>query len=138
MPRFPTKQIQQKLTLRKALLMEPHSCLKPPGTMLYFFVMIDWFSLFINSFWLIGLALLLAGFSYHYWAAQQHQIPLKQQLNRSEFMQLFWVSLIAVCIGLAGTSQRWWETIIWITFIIIGLINLYQLWRGRATNHPEK
>ena len=71
--------------------------------------MINWQSLFFNSFWIVGLALLLAAFSYHYWVAQTTQLSLKEQLNTQPFQQLFWLSFVLVGIGLVGTSTTWWE-----------------------------
>jgi hypothetical protein len=88
---------------------------------------IDWISIFFNSFWIVGLALLLAALSYQQWEAQQTQTKLRDRLNHPSFMRPFWLAFILICIGLAGTSGRIWETAIWCFFIIIGLINIVLL-----------
>ena len=90
--------------------------------------MIDWSSIFINSFWIIGLALLLAAFSYHYWLASQENRRLKEELARPPFQTYFWISFVLIGIGLAGTSQRTWETIVWIIFVIFSIVNTVQVY----------
>ena len=91
--------------------------------MLYFLPVINWFSVFINSFWIIGLAILLAAFSYHYWLADQENRRLREQLNQPAFQKLFWLSFIFIGIGLAGTSQTGWETGLWIIFTLFSIVN---------------
>jgi H+/Cl- antiporter ClcA len=88
---------------------------------------INWSSVLINSFWIVGLAILLAAFSYHYWQATSTNQKLKAQLNRPGFLRPFWVSLILISIGLAGTSTTWWETTIWAIFTGLNAINLMQV-----------
>ncbi|MBK8986050.1 MAG: hypothetical protein IPM39_08210 [Chloroflexi bacterium] len=91
--------------------------------------MINWFSVFINSFWIVGLALLLAAFSYHYWLAGDSQRPLRTQLDAPSFLKPFWLGMALVGIGLAGTSQPLWETGIWTFFALLSLYNLFTLVR---------
>ncbi|MCA9966879.1 MAG: hypothetical protein KC423_21670 [Anaerolineales bacterium] len=93
--------------------------------------MINWQSLFFNSFWIVGLALLLAAFSYHYWVAQTTQLSLKEQLNTQPFQQLFWLSFVLVGIGLVGTSTTWWESGIWLLFTLWSVVSSVQLWRQK-------
>jgi len=87
---------------------------------------IDWRSLIFNAFWILGLAVLLAAFSYHSWAAGQERRPLREQLNQPSFSRLFWISLTFVSVGLAGTSQRLWETAIWVLFIIVSVAYTFK------------
>ena len=89
--------------------------------MLYSAIVIDWYAVLLNSFWIVGLALLLAALSYHHWAAQQTNTRLREQLQKPAFNKAFWLSFVLVAIGLAGTSQHIWETAVWGIFIIIGL-----------------
>lgn len=94
--------------------------------MLYFFNVIDWLSLFFNAFWILGLAILLADFSYHYWQAGQERRSLSEQLNEPSFLRFFWISFTLISIGLAGTSQRLWETAIWIAFTLVSIVNAFR------------
>lgn len=91
--------------------------------------MINWYALIANSFWVVGLAVLLAGFSYHSWLAKENGRSIKEQFNESAFQKLFWASSILVAMGLAGTSRSWWETAVWIIVIFMSLLNLYQISR---------
>jgi len=91
--------------------------------------MIDWLSLFFNLFWILGLATLLAAFSFHHYLAQQAQRSLRSELENVSFSRWFWVGLLLICIGLAGTSDVWWETAVWAIFTFLSLSNLYQTLR---------
>lgn len=99
--------------------------------MLYSLAVINWFSVFINLFWIVGLAVLLAAFSYHSWLAREEERPLKIQLNQADFQKYFWLALILIAIGLAGTSQRIWEIVIWTIFALLSIYNLFTLFKTR-------
>lgn len=81
-------------------------------------------SLILNSCWILGLALLLAAFSYHYQQAVEQERPLIQQLGLRSFGVAAWISLALVGVGAAGTSRQTWEAIVWILFI------LYAVWQA--------
>ena len=91
--------------------------------MLYSYSVINWPSIIVNSFWIIGLAILLAAFSYHFWLADIEKRHLKEQLARPAFQKFYWLGLTFVGIGLAGTSQKTWEIAIWIIFTLFGIVN---------------
>lgn len=82
-----------------------------------------------NGLWLLGLAVLLAAFSYHYNEARQSKRPLKRQLQERSFALAAWVSLTLVGAGLASTSQQWWEAGIWILFTLYAAYNAAHIWR---------
>lgn len=88
------------------------------------------FSVIANSFWIVGLAVLLAAFSYHYDIAQRQGHGLRRQLGQRSFTLAAWLSATLVSIGLAGTSDRLWEAAIWLAFTIYGAVNLVAAWRG--------
>lgn len=78
--------------------------------------------LLFHTFWILGLALLLASFSYHYEQALRRERSLRQQLQRRSFAGTAWLSLTLIGIGVAGTSREGWEVAIWI------LLTLYTGW----------
>jgi hypothetical protein len=90
---------------------------------------INWFSVFINALWIIGLAVLLASFSYHYWLAAEEKRPLKVQLNQPPFQKTLWLGFLLITFGLIGTSQRPWETVIWTFFALYSVYNLITLFK---------
>jgi len=91
-------------------------------------------SVLFNSFWIVGLALLLAAFSYHYDRAQRLNRPLRTQLRASSFTLAAWTSTALVGIGLAGTSSRAWESVLWIAFTIYGITYAFGAWRTRQNS----
>ncbi len=91
--------------------------------------MINWLSLILNIFWIVGAAILLAAFSFHHFLARQNERSLRSELEKASFSRWFWLGLLFICIGLAGTSNQWWETAVWAIFILISLFNLTQITR---------
>jgi hypothetical protein len=91
--------------------------------------MIDWRSVLFNSFWIFGLALVLAAFSYHYWVAGQENRQLRLQLSERRFRRPLWLALILIGIGLIGTSGQMWEMVIWGIFTLFALIIFIGLFR---------
>lgn len=97
--------------------------------MLYFSLVIDWFSVAINSLWILGLAILLASFSYQYWLATEEKRPLRGQLSTPAFQRTVWLSLTLIGVALAVTSQTGWERVLWTIFILLSFFNLFTLMR---------
>lgn len=95
--------------------------------------MINWQSVIFNSFWISGLALLLAAFSYHYWDATQNDRSLRQQLSRPGFLFSFWFAMLLVSIGLVGTSQQLWEMALWGILALLAIVAIAGLARSAAT-----
>ncbi len=83
--------------------------------------MINWQSVFFNSLWILGLALLLSALSYHYWLAQTHDKSFRTQLQSRSFLGVFWIALLLFAIGLLGSSPSLWERALW------GLIGLWSV-----------
>lgn len=96
--------------------------------------MIDWTSLIINSFWVLGLAIILAAFSYHHWAAHEAGRSLREQLNQNSFQFFAWLGFTLVAVGLAGTSRQTWEMVVWILFALAGA---FYAWQSRPTAPPS-
>jgi len=94
--------------------------------------MIDWQSVIFNSFWILGLAIMLAAFSYHYWLAGQERRQLRLQLSQRGFLQPIWFGLFLIGIGLIGTSQKSWEMVIWSAVTLIALFFFITLYRQSA------
>ncbi len=94
--------------------------------------MIDWTALLVNSFWILGAAVLLAAFSYHYWQAQVEGTSVRTQLERPSFSRPFWFGFVLIGLGLMGTSTRWWETAVWAVFTAFSLFNFYTSFKKRS------
>lgn len=97
--------------------------------MLYSASVIDWLSVLFSIFWILGLAILLAALGYHHWLAGQKQVAFRKQLDDPSFSRLFWLSIGLISIGLAGSSSTWWETAVWIIFLLLSIVNAISLYR---------
>ena len=87
--------------------------------------MIDWYALFTNSLWIVALALALATLGFSRWQARQEQIKLGQVLNRPGWQIALNISGTIFCLGLAATSQKIWERVLW---LVMGLLFGFQIW----------
>jgi hypothetical protein len=91
--------------------------------------MISWQSVTFNGFWILGLALILAALSYHYWLTGQENRQLRLQLSEGGFLKPLWLGLVFIGIGLIGTSQQSWEMALWGILTLIALVYLIGLFR---------
>jgi hypothetical protein len=89
--------------------------------------MIDWRPVITNSFWILGLAVILAALSYSYWAGGEEQTTFRQQLEKPRLHRIFAFAFVLVGIGLAGTSQNRWETALSAVLIIGSVLFFFAL-----------
>lgn len=93
-------------------------------------MMIPWAAVLSNGLWILGLAILLADLSYHYWLAHEEGHRMREQLGRPAFLSFAWLGLALVAAGLAGTSDRAWELIIWALLSLFCIAQLVRLRRA--------
>lgn len=86
--------------------------------------MIDWFSVFANSLWILGLALALGTFSYANWQASVLHEKTIALLKRPGYLISFNIAILLFCAGLAATSDTTLEIVVW---SILGLLFLVQM-----------
>jgi len=79
----------------------------------------DWLSVITNLFWILGLAILLAAWSYAYYEAHSSEQSLRELLTISRYSAVITIGLALFCIGLAATDNRLWAQILW---IILGIV----------------
>jgi membrane protein implicated in regulation of membrane protease activity len=93
--------------------------------------MINWFSMFANSLWIIALALALAALSYASWRASVDKEKLRSKLNKGEYSAVFSLAGLLFCAGLALTAPSTLQTVLWtilgIGFLIILLARVVQI-----------
>ena len=76
--------------------------------------MIDLWGVVSNFLWILGLAVLLATWSYaHYEARMSHQ-KVGEKLDELTYALSLDGGLLLFCAGLAATEHRWWARMIWI------------------------
>ncbi len=91
--------------------------------------MINWLSVVANSFWIVGLAIMLAGVSYHLWLAGELERPLRQQLGGVAFLRVAVGGLLLVGIGLALTADGPLQLLPAMALSLICLFVLLSLFR---------
>jgi hypothetical protein len=81
--------------------------------------MIDGRLLLRSAFWISGLALVLAAFSYHVWQAGVASRSLRDQLRRRSWKLAGSAGSLLVCAGLAlSPGSPGWERIAWVLFAV--------------------
>lgn len=96
--------------------------------------MINWLSVIGTSFWVVGLALILAGLSYYHWLAEQLGHPFWQEIKGRRFQRVAALGLLLVGIGLAITAGNVWQMIPAIALIlvcVVALLSLFREWKNR-------
>jgi hypothetical protein len=92
--------------------------------------MINWLNLIANSFWILGCALALATVSYASWQASVEDTKMRMVLSSPGYKISLYTAGAIFSIGLAATSDRIWEIILWtilaILFIIQAGLTIHQ------------
>lgn len=97
---------------------------------------IDWFGVFYNALWILGLAVGLAALSYADWRRrlQQPRLTLRQALAQPAFQAAWSLGLLLFCAGLALSRGPWWQTAAWaalaLAFLYLGGSALLRVRRG--------
>lgn len=87
--------------------------------------MIDWWNVFTNSLWIVGLAAALAVLSYSDWLASTRGRGLRSALRRLARSRSFVASMALVCVGVGLGTTVWWQRGLWyllaIGFAVLGV-----------------
>jgi len=86
--------------------------------------MINWFNLLANTFWILGCALALATLSYASWQASVEDTKIRMVLSSPGYKISLYAAGALFSIGLAATSDRIWEIILWTILAILFIIQL--------------
>ncbi len=98
--------------------------------------MIDWGAVIFNSFWIAGLALILAAVSYYYWVATEESISVSTMFQQPAFMRFVYLGLILVGVGLIGTNPSSIEILLAGGLIILSAYGLFTLYQRTRENRP--
>jgi putative inorganic carbon (HCO3(-)) transporter len=97
--------------------------------------MISWGSVFSNTLWLSGLAMILAVSSYSAYTGAERRLPVKARWQAIVGNGWTRVGGLLVCAGMALTSPGWIEATLW---CIIDLYLLYEWWARRSLSRPTR
>lgn len=96
--------------------------------------MINWWGLFHNSLWVVGLVVNLGTLSVASYEAHGEQVRLRQKLKEPSFQLPFSIGMALFCLGLVFSGQSWWEHVIWDLLAAVFAGQTIWLWRrGRAS-----
>jgi len=80
--------------------------------------MIDWWGVFRNSLWILGLSVILATLSYADWWAKEQKVRFRDAFSVPSFQGALSAGLALFCVGLSLCSGRWWERGLWAVFAL--------------------
>jgi len=86
--------------------------------------MINWVNLIANSFWILGCALALATLSYASWQASVENIKIRMVLSSPAYKISLYAAGALFSIGLAATSERICEFLLWIILAILFAVQI--------------
>lgn len=78
--------------------------------------MIDWFSLAANALWILACAIAITTLSHASWEASFRHEKVRKILALHHYQTSINLAGIIFCLGLAGTSNKLWESVLWLTF----------------------
>ncbi len=81
--------------------------------------MIDWWGVFANALWLVGLAVALAALSMATFRAGQAGHTLRAELAPPAFQVPLLAGLLLFCLGLLLASQSWAERLVWAALALL-------------------
>lgn len=75
--------------------------------------MLDVWSLVTNGLWVLGLAVLLAIWSWARYVAYQAGVKSRVILDQRQYAVALDVGLLLFIVGMAATEDRWWAQVLW-------------------------
>ena len=94
--------------------------------------MIDWWGLFHNAVWVLGLAVILAALGMASFRARTQGVRLRQVLGKSGFLLPFGAGMFLFCLGLMLSSHLWWQKALWGLLAVMFAGQVIWLWRDRS------
>lgn len=89
--------------------------------------MIDVWGVFTNSLWILGLAVLLAVWSYASYEASRRKVKVRQVMHELGYALTLNVGMLLFLAGMATTEDRGWARGLW---IVLGLgVIAESVWR---------
>jgi len=99
--------------------------------------MIDWYALFANALWVIGLAVVLAAISWSFYAASRSAVSVRRQLAAPGFNLAASLGMMLVMLGLALQSEALWQIPIWLVMAVIFAYKAWLAWQERNRLQPD-
>jgi hypothetical protein len=95
--------------------------------------LINWKMVGFASLWIIGLSVILAVLGFVDYHAKAGQTRFRDELRKPIYQAWINVGLSLFCLGLLGSSDAWWESVLWgllgIAFVVFS-IRSFKEWGG--------
>jgi hypothetical protein len=99
--------------------------------------MIDWWNLFTNLLWIVGLACALVVFSFADWSASRRRHSIGFAVNQTVRTPLFLAGLALACLGAGLGVAVWWKAVLWLLLAAGLLLGLVLILRQRQQDGPS-
>lgn len=99
--------------------------------------MIDVWQVIFNALWILGLALLLATWSYARYAAYEAGVKTRVKFAELRYALALNVGLLLFIAGMAATENRWWARGLWIVLGIGMIVDSALRIRQARTPAPD-
>jgi cytochrome bd-type quinol oxidase subunit 2 len=93
--------------------------------------MIDWWNVFTNSLWILGVAAALAILSHADWLASREDAGLRHVLRRLAQRADLSLALAVASVGAGLGVVRLWERILWLLLASGLALFAFRLWLSR-------
>jgi len=94
--------------------------------------LIDWRMVGFASLWILGLAVVLSVFGFVDYHAKVGGVRFRDELRKAIYQAWINIGLALFCLGLLGSSDTWWEAVLWgvlvVAFIVFS-ISAFRAWR---------
>jgi uncharacterized membrane protein YgdD (TMEM256/DUF423 family) len=99
--------------------------------------MIDWYGLFYNALWILGMAVALGAFAMASFQTRVQGVRLRQVLGASSFLLPFGAGMCLFCGGVLLSSHTLWERVLWGLLAVLFAGQVFWMWRGRVGEGTE-
>ena len=102
--------------------------------------MIDWYGVFHNALWVLGLAVALASLSYMDWRRRttEPRLSFRAALGRPGFQAVCSLGMVLFCAGLALAGDVWWQIAGWVILAVAFGWLAFSSWRQYRRGAPTK
>ena len=98
--------------------------------------MIDWWGVFYNALWVMGLAVGLAALSMAVYRVRVTDVSLRRELNGPAFQLPFDLGMTLFCLGLLLAARSGWERVLWGVLALLFAGQGIALWWSRPRPAP--
>jgi hypothetical protein len=97
--------------------------------------LIDWRGVAFGALWITGLAVILSAAGFAYYHATMAGERFRDFLKRPSYQMAINGGLTLLCLGLIGSSNAIWESLLWAALTAAFAWFTFRSFRDRSKNH---